>query len=122
VPRPHTAQQMAAFLQQFVWECLVHPLYSPDFTPSAVTRTSITVQIPKCYRCPGNCFMVVSLTNLRIPCWRHKFTDNTLWQMHEPVVWACGKARHCSLFPWEMLFWANSCWKNKYSLRGLSQK
>jgi len=36
VARPHIAQQMAALLQQFVWEYLDHPLYSPDFTLNAV--------------------------------------------------------------------------------------
>ena len=37
VPRPHTAQQMTALLQQFVWERLDHPLFIPDLTPSAFT-------------------------------------------------------------------------------------
>jgi hypothetical protein len=40
----------------------------------------------------------------------------TLWQIHEPVGWLCRKAGHCSLFLWEMLFWAKSCWINMYSL------
>jgi hypothetical protein len=31
VPRPHTAQQIAALLQQFEWKCHEHPPYSPDF-------------------------------------------------------------------------------------------
>jgi hypothetical protein len=110
-PDPTQPNRLQSLLQQFVQECLDHPLYSPHLTLNAVTWTSITVQIPKCYGCPGNCFTVVSLANLRIPCWRHYFTYNTLQQIHEPVVWLCGKADLCSLFPWDMLFWANSCWK-----------
>jgi hypothetical protein len=32
VPRPHTAQQIAAaLLQQSEWKCHEHPQYSPDF-------------------------------------------------------------------------------------------
>ena len=26
------------------------------------------------------------------------FVDNTLWQMHEPSRWLCGKVGHCSFF------------------------
>jgi hypothetical protein len=36
IPRPHTALQTAAMLQQFSWECLKHPLQSPDFIPSDI--------------------------------------------------------------------------------------
>jgi hypothetical protein len=34
IPRPHTALQTAAMLHVFSWECLKHPLQSPDFTSS----------------------------------------------------------------------------------------
>ena len=34
VLKPQTAWQMSACLQQFGWECLVHPPYSLDYAPS----------------------------------------------------------------------------------------
>jgi hypothetical protein len=34
IPRPYTAWQTAAMLQQSSWECLKHPSQSPDFTHS----------------------------------------------------------------------------------------
>ena len=37
MPRPLTAQQIAALLWHFLWECLDNPMYSPDFTLNAVT-------------------------------------------------------------------------------------
>lgn len=34
VDRPHTVRPTAALLQPFEWECLDHPLYSPDLAPN----------------------------------------------------------------------------------------
>jgi len=36
IPRPHTALQTAAMLQQFSWECLKYPPQRPGFTPSDI--------------------------------------------------------------------------------------
>jgi hypothetical protein len=87
MPRPHTAWLMAASLQQFGWECLNYQPYRPDLAPS-----DFHLYGPLKMHVGGHRFQngakvqltVVPFTMPTILCWKHTFTDNTLWQMPEP--------------------------------------
>jgi len=61
-------------------------------------------------------FTMVLFTKHRVLCWRHAFSDNTLWRMRELPGWLCGIVGHWSRSSREMLFWTTICRIAKYSL------
>jgi hypothetical protein len=97
-PVPHTAWEMAALLEQCGWECLKHPLHSPDLAPNNFHIFSPLKKHLSIYRFQmlqqcKKLSTVVPFAKSRILHWSHTFTDNTRWQMPEPLGWQAWESR-----------------------------
>lgn len=108
VPRPHTAQHTAAFLQQFWWECPDHPPYSSDLAPndifSALCRSILAVNDFRLLQNAESCLTVFRSQSLEFYAERiHPL--NKMWQMPKPSAWLFGKIGHSSPLSCKVLFW-----------------
>jgi hypothetical protein len=115
-----TAQQTAELLQQFWRECLELSTCSPDFPQSDVHPSGPLKEHVGRRRFHTDA-EVRKLSQSGSSRRAHKFvpkatcTENTLWQMPEPLGRLCEKVAHCSVFSWEMRFWIKICRTSRYS-------
>ena len=98
------------------WSGSVGSCHQVTFIFSALWRSILVVTDTKVIQKRKKLSHSGSAAKTRIPCWRHAFTHNALWQMPEPSGWQYGNTGYHSVFSWRKLLWTESCWISKYSL------